>query len=83
MRLGLFFQKLYIACLLACLLIIAGTGQAAANNFYFAASGQPQDTTTAKPAGALPFPFKDQPAFGTPSEDSTKLFLNKPGKHQY
>ncbi len=79
MRLGRFFQKLYIACLLACLLTIAGTSNAAANHLFFPLSVQQQDTTTSKPAGTLPFPFKDQPAFGTPSQDSTKLFLSKPG----
>src|SRR5690554_2151292 len=75
MRLGRFFQKLYIACLLT----IAGTSNAAANHLFFPLSVQQQDTTTSKPAGTLPFPFKDQPAFGTPSQDSTKLFLSKPG----
>ena len=78
MRLGRFFQKLYISCLLVCLLTIATTGNAAANYLYFPTAGQPQDTTSLKPAGALPFPFQDQPAFGTPSQDSTKLFLSKP-----
>ena len=33
--------------------------------------------------GTLPYPFKDEPAFGYTKQDSTKLFLNKPGNIKY
>src|SRR6056297_2324312 len=44
---------------------------------------QPADTVEMDSTGALPFPFKDQPAFGYPEQDSTQLFLNKPGNIRY
>ncbi|MCA1758971.1 MAG: cell surface protein SprA, partial [Bacteroidales bacterium] len=44
---------------------------------------QVQDTTDTDTIGILPFPFKDQPAFGYSKTDSLKLFLNKPGNIKY
>jgi len=41
------------------------------------------DTVVMDTTGPLPFPFKDQPAFGAPSPDSIKLFLNKPSNIKY
>ncbi len=44
---------------------------------------QQEDTVKTDTTGPLPFPFKDQPAFGQVSQDSVKLFLNKPGNIKY
>ncbi len=44
---------------------------------------QPQDTVEIDTTGTLPFPFKDQPAFGKSHSDSTKLFLNQPSNIKY
>ena len=44
---------------------------------------QPQDTVEIDTTGNLPFPFKDQPAFGKVSQDSTKLYLNQPSNIKY
>ena len=44
---------------------------------------QPQDTVVIDTTGTLPFPFQDQPAFGQVSQDSLKLFLNKPSNIKY
>ncbi len=39
-----------------------------------------QDTVKLDTTGRLPFPFKDQPAFGFPDrQDTSSLFLKKPG----
>ena len=79
MRLGRFLQKPYYTCLLASLLGFAGISTATASDRYDLPLAQLQDTTTIEPAGPLPFPFRDQPAFGIPSRDTSKIFLNKPG----
>ena len=42
-----------------------------------------RDTVEIDTTGPLPFPFKDQPAFGKPATDSLKLYLNKPGNIKY
>ncbi|MBN2637086.1 MAG: cell surface protein SprA [Prolixibacteraceae bacterium] len=44
---------------------------------------QVQDTVEIDTSGQLPFPFNDQPAFGQPTPDSTKLYLNKPSNIKY
>ena len=44
---------------------------------------QLQDTVDIDTTGPLPFPFKDQPAFGYETPDSIKLFLNKPSNIKY
>jgi cell surface protein SprA len=46
-------------------------------------SFQLQDTVTVDTTGPLPFPFKDQPAFGQTTQDSSKIFLNKPSNIRY
>lgn len=43
----------------------------------------PQDTVVTDTIGPLPFPFRDQPAFGQTTPDTTKLFLNKPDNIKY
>jgi len=78
MELARFLRKLYFSCLLASLLAFFATSIAAKSSLDYFSIVQPQDTVVMDTFGPLPFPFKDQPAFGTPSQDSTKLFLNKP-----
>ncbi|WP_245820207.1 T9SS outer membrane translocon Sov/SprA [Mariniphaga anaerophila] len=73
-----FLRNLNLSCLLASLLALAVNGVAAANGMAHFSMAQPQDTVAMDTTGPLPFPFKDQPAFGTPSQDSTQIFLNKP-----
>lgn len=44
---------------------------------------QVADTLEIDTVGPLPYPFKDQPAFGHSKEDSIKLFLKKPDNIRY
>ncbi len=44
---------------------------------------QPQDTVVIDTSGPLPYPFKDQPAFGEPIPDSAAIFLNQPSNIKY
>ncbi len=44
---------------------------------------QVPDTTVTDTTGKLPFPFRDQPAFGEPAPDSSKIYLNKPDNIKY
>jgi cell surface protein SprA len=53
------------------------------NLFAFETNFQLQDTVAVDTTGQLPFPFQDQPAFGHSRQDSSKLFLNKPGNIRY
>ncbi|MFV0267305.1 MAG: cell surface protein SprA, partial [Draconibacterium sp.] len=46
-------------------------------------SGTAQDVPAIDTTGQLPYPFKDQPAFGYTKQDSQKLFLNKPSNLKY
>lgn len=46
-------------------------------------SGTAQDVPVIDTTGQLPYPFKDQPAFGYTKQDSQKLFLNKPSNLKY
>jgi hypothetical protein len=57
----------------------AGSNENIVNNVIF----QLQDTVVLDTTGTLPFPFKDQPAFGHSNPDSIKLFLNKPSNIKY
>ncbi len=41
------------------------------------------DTIEIDTTGQLPYPFKDQPAFGSPKTDSLKLYLNNPNNIKY
>ncbi|MDX8338758.1 cell surface protein SprA [Draconibacterium sp. IB214405] len=52
---------------------------ALANPFNGKAQELPEMDTT----GTLPYPFKDQPAFGYTDQDSAKLYLNKPSNIRY
>ncbi len=76
---NIFFLSLFIFSL-AFISTQAGTSA------YYPASQiitAPEDTTKTDTTRNLPFPFKDQPAFGKVSQDSLKLFLNKPGNIKY
>ncbi len=81
MELARFLLKLYFSCLLVALVAPDGTSFAGNTDFEPVILDQPQDTVRIDTTGALPYPFKDQPAFGLPSssQDSSKIFLSKPG----
>ncbi|HYQ58786.1 MAG TPA: cell surface protein SprA, partial [Draconibacterium sp.] len=49
----------------------------------FPYKGEAQDVPEIDTTGVLPYPFKDQPAFGYSSQDSSKLYLNKPSNIKY
>lgn len=73
-----FFQHIFITCLLATLLVFAGNGVEAGNHAGIATGIQQPDSVVIDTTGSLPFPFRDQPAFGLPGQDSSRIFLNKP-----
>jgi len=70
MRLDRSLPKIYFLLILIFTLIVPFTGQA-------------QDLPEMDTTGNLPYPFKDQPAFGYSNQDSLKLFLNKPSNIKY
>ncbi|WP_321346653.1 cell surface protein SprA [uncultured Draconibacterium sp.] len=45
--------------------------------------GEAQEVPEIDTTGTLPYPFKDQPAFGYPDQDSAKLYLSKPSNIKY
>ena len=66
------------------LLAATAAGKTAVNGeFSYFPLIQNRDTVEIDTTGPLPFPFKDQPAFGKPNTDSLKLYLNKPGNIKY
>lgn len=76
---NIFFLSLFVFSL-------AFISSQAGTSAYYPASQiitAPEDTTKTDTTRNLPFPFKDQPAFGKVSQDSLKLFLNKPGNIKY
>ena len=80
MKFARIFTRIFYIYLLISLLASAGKSVAGNPEFKITPLIQLQDTVVADTTGPLPFPFKDQPAFGLPSEqDTSKLFLNKPG----
>lgn len=84
MRLTRSLRKIYFLCLLTFSLAFANSAVArvddlAGNSAFL----QPQDTTVFDTIGKLPYPFKDQPAFGHSKQDSLKLFLNNPDNIKY
>ena len=84
MELGRSLNKIYFFLLLTFLLILAKPGKAVNNGEISVIHiAQVQDTIDTDTIGPLPFPFKDQPAFGYSKTDSIKLFLNKPGNIKY
>ena len=46
-------------------------------------NGEAQEVSEIDTTGTLPYPFEDQPAFGYPDQDSSKLYLNKPSNIKY
>lgn len=73
-----FLRELFFTILIASLLTYGGRSFAASDYLEYQPIVQLPDSVEIDTTGSLPFPFKDQPAFGTPSQDSTKLYLNKP-----
>jgi len=72
-------KSICILYLFSYLLLTGGNSFAGNAGFNYIPLAQQQDTITIDTTGSLPFPFEDQPAFGTIPQDSIKLFLNKPG----
>ena len=77
--------KIYFFFLtLTFLLTLAKPGVAVNNvgfsDFYYQ---QKQDTSAFDTTAPLPFPFKDQPAFGQAEPDTNKLYLNSPKNIKY
>ena len=83
MELGRSLHKIYFFLFFSFLLLLAKPGNAVDNveNLYLYIF--PQDTVEIDTTGPLPFPFKDQPAFGSTKTDSLKLFLNQPSNIKY
>jgi len=46
-------------------------------------NGRAQEAVDIDTTGTLPYPFKDQPAFGYSKQDSGKIYLNKPSNIKY
>ena len=71
------YYKIYIFFLLTFLLTITKPGNAVNNAGELYIIYPQQDTVASDTlVGPLPFPFKDQPAFGKSNGDTLKLFLN-------
>ncbi len=84
MNSGRSFNNIYFCLLFTFLLILAKPGDAVNNvDYTFFYYSQQQDTITTDTIGPLPFPFKDQPAFGRTPADTSKIFLNKPSNIKY
>ncbi len=84
MKLTRSLLKIYFLHLLLLLLVFAGPAFAGVSDF----TGEYpllllQDTVEIDTFGALPFPFKDNPAFGYSKQDSIKLYLNDPDNIKY
>ncbi len=81
---GRSIYKIYFLFLFTLLLATTVAGKTAVNGgFSYFPVIQNRDTVEIDTTGTLPFPFKDQPAFGKPNTDSLKLYLNKPGNIKY
>ncbi|NLB26104.1 MAG: cell surface protein SprA, partial [Bacteroidales bacterium] len=80
MKLARIFKREYTLYILISMLAICGNGHAGEliSDYY-----QFQDTLRIDTTGKLPFPFKDQPAFGHTPKDSVNIFLNKPDNINY
>ena len=84
MKLTRSLRKIYFSYLLIFLSAFANTAFAERVDFVgdFAIL-QMQDTVEMDTVGQLPYPFKDQPAFGHSKQDSLSLFLNNPSNIKY
>jgi len=67
-------KSICILYLFSYLLLTGGNSFAGNAGFNYIPLAQQQDTITIDTTGSLPFPFEDQPAFGTIPQDSIKLF---------
>jgi len=85
MKSGRSIYKIYFIPFITLLLIIAAASKIDGNISRTVEWYMPQlrDTVEIDTTGPLPFPFKDQPAFGQTSIDSVKLYLNKPSNIKY
>ncbi|NOR75902.1 MAG: cell surface protein SprA, partial [Draconibacterium sp.] len=84
MKLTRSLRKIYFSYLLIFLSAFANPAFAERVDFVgdFAIL-QMQDTVEIDTVGQLPYPFKDQPAFGHSKQDSLSLFLNNPSNIKY
>ncbi len=78
MELTRILKREYTLYLIFSLLAICGKSYARESYNEHFNYVQFQDTLELDTTGNLPFPFKDQPAFGQTSTDSLNIFLNKP-----
>lgn len=75
--------KIHIFFLLSFILFFSENSTAAKFTWKPVSFWQVPDTVGIDTTGRLPFPFKDQPAFGYGKQDSISLFLNNPGNIKY
>ncbi|NLO02465.1 MAG: cell surface protein SprA [Bacteroidales bacterium] len=80
MELARILKREYTLYILFSMLAICGNSYATELNSDYL---QFQDTVRIDTTGNLPYPFKDQPAFGHTSQDSLNIFLNKPDNINY
>lgn len=78
MKFARIFRKIGFIYVLTSLLAASGISSAGNSAFDADPLVLQQDTVEIDTTGTLPFPFNDQPAFGPPSQDTSKIFLNKP-----
>jgi cell surface protein SprA len=83
MELARILKREYTLYILFSMLAICGNSYATELNYDFSQLALFQDTVQMDTTGKLPFPFKDQPAFGHTSRDSVNIFLNKPDNINY
>ena len=84
MKLTRFLRNTYTLNLLILILSMVKPGYAGNETFeYNPLFQQFQDTVTTDTVGKLPYPFKDQPAFGDSGQDTLNLYLNDPSNIEY
>ena len=77
-------RKIYLFNLLIFLLTIVKSAYSGNDSLWGDVLYQQlPDTVVIDTTGNLPYPFKDQPAFGETDQDSIKLFLNNPDNIKY
>lgn len=82
-------QNIFILFLFVLLYPVTGGFTPLTENYSQSSPGKSgnlilQDSIRTDTTGKLPFPFKDQPAFGFPEKpDTSSLFLKKPGNIEY
>ena len=85
MKLGRSINKIYFYIIFFVVLLFATTGMTTADVALlpFNSLTTSTDTVEIDTTGKLPYPFKDQPAFGQTKNDSLKLYLNNPNNIKY